>query len=249
MSVFGDYSIYYDLLYQDKDYESEANYIYGLINRFNSKAEAILELGCGTGKHSKLLSEKAYKIQGIDISDTMLSQALKFQNENLCFEKGDVRDYVIDKKFDAVISLFHVASYQTTNEDLKKYFETASKHLQKGGIFIFDTWYGPAVLNEKPENRVKNLENEYLKIQRKATPTMCHNENIVNVHYDVLITNRLTKDKSLIQENHKMRYLFKPELELMLNIAGFDLVHSEEWLSGKEIGIDTWGACFVGVKK
>jgi hypothetical protein len=46
-----------------------------------------------------------------------------------------------------------------------------------------------------------------------------------------------------------MRYLFIPELELMLADSGFEIAHIEEWLSAKKIGPDTWGVCLVGVKK
>ena len=56
MSVFKDYSNYYDLLYSDKDYEAEADYIDHLIQKNNPGAKTILNLGCGTGKHDFLLA-------------------------------------------------------------------------------------------------------------------------------------------------------------------------------------------------
>ncbi len=249
MSVFGDYSLYYDLLYKDKDYEAESDYISGLIKRFKPYAESILELGCGTGKHAKLLNEKGFCVHGIDLSKTMLEQALGFENRTLSFSFGDVRDYRIERKFDAVISLFHVASYQNTNEDLLQYFKTANVHLNSGDIFIFDFWYGPAVLSEKPENRVKYLEDNRVKIERKAFPVVHYNRNVVDVNYEILIKNKDSKTEQKIEETHKMRYLFIPELELMLADSGFEIAHIEEWLSAKKIGPDTWGVCLVGVKK
>jgi hypothetical protein len=42
-----------------------------------------------------------------------------------------------------------------------------------------------------------------------------------------------------------MRYLFKPEVAMMLKLAGLELIHGEEWLTGKVPGFDTWGVCFV----
>jgi trans-aconitate methyltransferase len=249
LKVFKDYSQYYDLLYSDKDYSKEANYIFDLIKKFKPSAKTVLELGCGTGKHAKLLSEKELNIHGIDISKTMLDQAIKMQNNSLSFCAGDVRNYRSSMHFDTVISLFHVASYQITNSDLKKYFETVSTHLNSGGIFIFDAWYGPAVLNQKPENRTKNFENEFLKIQRKASSIMKHNENIVDVNYEILVTNKSNMESKILNETHKMRYLFKPELENMLDSSGLKLIHTEEWITGREIGIDSWGACFVATRK
>ena len=244
--VFDEYSTYYNLLYQDKDYAKEADYVSNLIQKFCPNAKYILELGCGTGKHASLLLKKDYNVFGIDLSETMLHEAKKL---NIDCTEGDVRTFRANRTFDAVISLFHVASYQITNQDLKDYFETANTHLEKNGIFIFDVWYGPAVLSQKPESRIKHLENEHLKIERKATPKLYENDNCVDVNYEISIKNKLDNNENMLNETHKVRYLFKPELELMLNTAGFEMIYAQEWLSEKELGFETWGACIAGVKR
>jgi ubiquinone/menaquinone biosynthesis C-methylase UbiE len=51
-AVFADYAHYYDLLYRDKDYAAEAEYVVGLIRKFHPSARSILELGSGTGIHA-----------------------------------------------------------------------------------------------------------------------------------------------------------------------------------------------------
>ena len=56
-AVFDAYAAYYDLLYKDKDYAGETEYVHRLIQRFNPGAKSILELGSGTGKHARLLAE------------------------------------------------------------------------------------------------------------------------------------------------------------------------------------------------
>ena len=66
--VFDEYAEYYDLLYKDKDYVAEANYIDGILQKYATGCQKILELGCGTGKHAELLSHKGYEITGIDMS-------------------------------------------------------------------------------------------------------------------------------------------------------------------------------------
>jgi hypothetical protein len=75
MSVFGNYARYYDLLNKDKDYEKEADYVHGLIQRYAPGSKTILDLGCGTGRHDFLLAEKGYSVTGIDMSEQMLSIA------------------------------------------------------------------------------------------------------------------------------------------------------------------------------
>ena len=129
--VFDAYAEYYDLLYSDKDYAGEANYIHGLIQKFAPKSKSILELGSGTGRHAALLSEKGYTVHGVERSKTMLAQAeiLSKKDSRLSFSEGDLREARIGKKFDVVMSLFHVISYQTSNQDLKAAFATVEEHL------------------------------------------------------------------------------------------------------------------------
>ena len=62
------YSQYYDLLYQDKDYEKEALYVHDLIQTYVPQAKNILELGSGTGKHAQRFSNLGYAILGIERS-------------------------------------------------------------------------------------------------------------------------------------------------------------------------------------
>lgn len=245
MTVFDNYSKYYDLLYFDKDYKAEVKYINNIIKKYNPDALFLLELGCGTGIHAELLSQEGYTIYGIDISQSMLDKALKICNKNLSFYLGDIRTYRVNRKFDAVISIFHVASYQTETEDLIKYFKTAREHLNKDGLFIFDCWWGPAVLSQKPEKRVKRLENDEISIVRHANPVIYPSRNVVDVNYEIKITDKKTGVIESINEIHSMRYLFTPEIKFLLKQCGLKPVHSEEWLSSKDPGFDTWGVCFI----
>ena len=253
MSTFGYYAHYYDLLYKGKDYKSESEYICNLLRLYAPEAKSILDLGCGTGMHACLLAERDYRVHGVDSSEDMLERARRRLNELperpaklLSFELGDARNYRIDRRFDAVISLFHVMSYQITNQDLSAAFATVKHHLNRGGIFIFDCWYGPAVLTDRPLIRVKRLENEIIQLTRIAEPIMYSNENCVDVNYHVFIRNKNSGDVAEIRETHKMHYLFGPEVNTLFAENGLVNIAAEEWLTGREPGFDTWGVCFVG---
>jgi predicted TPR repeat methyltransferase len=69
MSAFGGYARYYDLLYHDKDYRRESEFVAQLIKKHSPGARRLLELGCGTGIHGILLAEQGYEIHGLDLSD------------------------------------------------------------------------------------------------------------------------------------------------------------------------------------
>lgn len=253
MTVFGNYARYYDLLYRDKDYTTEAEFVHQLIQTHRPQARSILELGCGTGLHAVLLAERGYTLHGVDLSESMLQQAEERRNGlaealagRLQFSPGDVRTVRIPQTFDVVVSLFHVVSYQITNQDLRSAFETAKAHLKPGGVFIFDCWYGPTVLSDRPTVRVKRLEDAAISVTRIAEPVIYPNENRVDVHYQILIQDRKTQELEALKECHPMRYLFTPEVDLLFQQSGFQRVASGSWMSDRQPGWDTWGVYFVG---
>jgi predicted TPR repeat methyltransferase len=75
MKSFRNYSQYYDLFYQDKDYDAEAGFVDKIIKKHLPKARTILEFGCGTGLHASKLAAKGYQVHGVDSSDQMLKKA------------------------------------------------------------------------------------------------------------------------------------------------------------------------------
>lgn len=253
MKLFKGYSRYYDLLYRDKDYAGEVQFVRELLEKYGNSVQSILELGCGTGIHAGLLAELGYSVHGIDTSEEMLAQARARQAglsdaviSRLDFSRGDLRSFRSDRKVDAVLSLFHVMSYQLTDADLLSAFKTAKDHLREGGVFIFDCWYGPAVLRELPSTRVKRFEDDEIEVIRIAEPQMHVNSNSVDVRYQILIKEKNSNYIETVTELHPMRYLFYPEIESLFEAVGIKLLFSCEWLTGREAGADTWGVCFGG---
>jgi SAM-dependent methyltransferase len=253
-NVFSRYSDFYDLLNSDKDYESEVDYVLSLAGRYASTPiHQILNLGCGTGRHDLLLAGRGYRVTGIDRSAPMLAKAraLAAQHSDLplSFLQGDVRELNLGTSFDLALSLFHVMSYQTSDEDLERAFRTAATHLHAGDLFVFDFWYGPAVLHEKPEVREKHLKNNEMEAVRIARPVLHEDTCTVDVNYHVDIIRKRDGSRETLHETHVMRYLFLPEVEEILYRTGFDLVIAEEWLTGKPPGRSTWSICSVCRKR
>lgn len=252
MSVFTEYARYYDLLYRDKHYREEAEYVRRLVLSHVPDAHTIVELGCGTGAHAECLARAGMEMFGVDMSRWMLERAVARQAalpddvaKRLHFSHGDVRDVRLSVRADAVISLFHVVSYQPGNADLHAMFITAREHLRSGGVFIFDVWYGPAVLSDRPVVRVKELEDEEIKITRIAQPTLYPGRNLVDVQYRIIAQEKKTGRCSETAETHRMRYLFSTEIEWLAEQSGFTVIDAHEWITGRAPGFDTWGVCFV----
>jgi SAM-dependent methyltransferase len=158
---------------------------------------------------------------------------------------GDLRVVRMGRTFDAVISLFHVMSYQTANEDLAAAFKTAAEHLGHGGLFLFDVWHGPAVLATPPSIRTKEAANERYRLKRVARPQTTESDATVKVFYELDCEDVETGKRIQINEEHVMRYLFPDEIDAIGKAAGFTLVVTEEFLTGKTPTADTWGVCYL----
>lgn len=249
MNQFGDlYSQYYDLLYSDKDYISEVNYVDELIKSHSKNVKTLLDMGCGTGKHAELFCNNGYIVHGIDLSENMLKVAETRRigkEDRLSFSHSNIQELSLGKKFDVVVSLFHVISYQNTNHELFKAFEVAKKHLNDGGIFIFDFWYGPAVLTDLPATRVKRLENANIKVTRVAEPILHAQQNLVDVHYDVFIENKTSNEVVEKQELHKMRYFFDTELEMVCQYTGLRVLKKFGWMNNSNPDFNSWNVTWV----
>src|SRR5262249_32654967 len=156
-----------------------------------------------------------YRVHGVERSAEMLVQAEQKRaaaslGERLRFSQGDVRSFELGETFGAAICMFAVLGYQTTNEALLETFRQARKHLDPGGLFICDFWYGAAVLHQRPTERAHVISEGEDRIIRIARPTMDLPNNIVHVRYDLF---RLRGDRlvSEVREVHSMRYFFRPE--------------------------------------
>ena len=242
MSIFGEtYSKYYNLLYKDKNYKEEFDYLIEIINKYgNGSSKTVLDIGCGTGKHLKFFKDTGYDISGIDLSENMIKEAKKYLLQDDGLFCCSASEFKINKKFDVIISLFHVMSYQILNVELKNIFKNIKEHLVEGGLFIFDFWYGPAVLTDTPVVRIKHLEDNEIKIARITEPVMHSNTNIVDVNFEVLISDKKTNKLEVINETHKMRYLFLPEIEMLSEFAGLQMVNSYKWMTYENLSFDSW---------
>ncbi len=70
-------------------------------------------------------------------------------------------------------------------------------------------------------------------------------KNLVQVDFTIFLKDKTTNVIKPFSEEHHMRYVFTPEMRALLNQSGFDLIQTEEWMSGRALDYDTWGACFV----
>ena len=111
-----------------------------------NKQPRILDIGCGTGRHSIELTKRGYNVTGIDLSESMLKRAkekaLK-ENLNIDFQKQDARNLTFKNEFDLAIMLCEGAfPLMETDEMNFQILQNASKALKENGKLIFTTLNG-----------------------------------------------------------------------------------------------------------
>ncbi len=229
-AVFGPaYSGAYAHLYADKDYEAECDVVERMLRRYRAgRTTSLLDLGCGIGGHALPLASRGYRVTGSDVAPDMLSEARRRAEESgvqVELVEGDLRRLELGRRFDAVLMLFAVLGYQTDNDDVLAALRTARCHLDDGGLLLFDVWYGPAVLTQRPETRTKRVSADGgASLVRTSSSELDVRRSVSTVTFHV---ERVERGRTVeaFDEVHAMRYFFATELELMLDLAGLALVH------------------------
>jgi len=246
------YASIYDLIYSDKDYRKEANWIEREFIKFShSNPKSILELGCGTGNYTQIFARKGYEIMGLDNSDYMLRVAKKKLSSGkykITYQKKNITDFHLHRKFDICFMLFNVLGYLKNNSEILDCFKCVREHLVTGGLFLFDFWYAPAVLSIRPTKKIKIITSKEFTVLRFAFPElMTHTIKIdMNIY-------KIFKDEILdeFSETHTVRFFNLKELQSLLKKNGFEILEAVPFLdSGSVLNKDTWNAFIVakGVK-
>lgn len=137
----------YDILYSDKPYAKEVDFIESLIQKYNmgGKVKKVLDIGCGTGSHAYELVLRGYDVAGIDPSPHMIKKAIErrdsagISEDNLKFFVTLAEEMslpVLPGTFDVAIAMFNVMGYV----NLCKVIKNVYRYLRFGGLFIFDFW-------------------------------------------------------------------------------------------------------------
>lgn len=137
---YWDVAKYYDLISSKfVDYEKQVLFLTQLFKKYEISGKRILDIACGTGTHSLMLSEKGYEVVGLDVSEKMLDEAKKkaANNDRIHFICKDMRMLDFEEEFDAIIFMSSI-SFLLTLDDIKKTLSGVNKALRSDGIFIFN---------------------------------------------------------------------------------------------------------------
>jgi SAM-dependent methyltransferase len=131
----------YDQIYADKPFASEAATIHAVVERVRPGARTLLDVGCGTGAHLAHLREW-FDVEGIDASADMIEVARR-KLPDAPLSVGDMRSFALERRFDAVTSLFSAIGYVRSVEELGAAIANMARHLAPGGALLVEPWIRP----------------------------------------------------------------------------------------------------------
>lgn len=138
MDAYTSFAQVYDLFMDNVPYEEWGEYIAGVLREFNITEGAVLDLGCGTGKLTRIMKAKGYDMIGVDLAMDMLQIAMESDSEDILYLMQDMRELELYGTVRAVYSACDCLNYILEEEDLLEVFKRVSSYLDPDGIFIFD---------------------------------------------------------------------------------------------------------------
>lgn len=148
VEAYSSFARVYDLFMDNVPYEEWCGYIRGLLLEYGVRDGLVLELGCGTGRLTRLLADAGYDMIGVDNAEEMLEIAREAEYENSAADDGvqsgilyllqDMRSFELYGTVRAVISVCDSMNYLLEESDLLDVFRLVNNYLDPGGIFLFD---------------------------------------------------------------------------------------------------------------
>lgn len=153
MEVYSGFAEVYDTFMDNVPYEEWCDYICDILAGHGITEGLIVDLGCGTGKMTRLLQKRGFDMIGIDLSEEMLEiarsheedslegpyrTALKKSEHPILYLQQDMREFELYGTVRAIICICDSINYVLEPEELLQVFRLANNYLDPKGIFLFD---------------------------------------------------------------------------------------------------------------
>jgi SAM-dependent methyltransferase len=217
---------FYDAIYSFKDYATEAAKVDTLIKERNPSARTLLDVACGTGLHLEHLRRR-YEVEGLDLDPSLLAIAAE-RLANVPLHEGDMVNFDLGRRFDAVVCLFSSIGYVKTATNLERAVVSMANHLEPAGVLVLEPWITPDMWQEGHLGAVF-VDEPDLKIARVNLGEQDGRLSRFVFHYLVLTSDGVER----FEEPHELGLFTREEYRSAFRPAGLDVEHDPEGLMGR----------------
>lgn len=160
-------------IYSHRSIDEAYDQVHALVNLVNIPvSSSVLDLGCGTGRHSIAFATLGYSVIGVDLSETLIARAeerlketavmpVQFLIQNM-FHLDDLG------QFDLIVNLFTSFGYFDSDVENSRIFAVVYKHLKPDGYFILDYLHPYQVITDLNPNEMRVIDGENIYITRSV---------------------------------------------------------------------------------
>ncbi|MCI4670451.1 MAG: methyltransferase domain-containing protein [Bacteroidia bacterium] len=206
-------SDYYPLLYSHRGEEDASRLIQLIISETAPLPDSkILDLACGSGRHSRMFHEKGFQVFGYDLAPRRVQEAIEQSPDEIVFRIHDMRLPFPDGEFHLVANLFTSFGYFEKDEENLSTLSNIYESMKVGAWFVLDYLNVPYIIDNLVARNSKRIDNIDFQIQRSADKN--------NIFKEVKI-NDGEKRLSFIE---KIRAFEEKDLKLLLESSGFEVI-------------------------
>jgi 2-polyprenyl-3-methyl-5-hydroxy-6-metoxy-1,4-benzoquinol methylase len=181
-------------VYSHRDETEAERLVNQIVNNTNFvSGSKVLDMACGSGRHSIIFASKGYEVTAIDLSKNLIATAeanAKEQNVNIEFVNSDILEFNSNKKFDLTVNLFTSFGYFDDDEDNFKIIQKAFDLLTDGGMFVIDYFNKNYLLNNLipttvySDNGTRITQNRFIKGNRVRKNITIENNGKIDEFYE-----------------------------------------------------------------
>jgi SAM-dependent methyltransferase len=218
----------YDTIYASfKDYEAESDQIAELLGDEHPSCRTILDVGCGTGEHARLLTARGFQVDGLDLDANLLRVAIA-KNPGGRFYEADMCAFSTGHHYDAVLCLFSSIGYARTPDRLAAALGCFRRHLADGGLVVVEPWFTPETMKPSHESSL-TVEAPPLQIVRRSRTHVTSRLSELTFEYEITGP----EGTSRATEHHELGLFTVEEMLDGFARAGMAVSHDPTGLNGR----------------
>jgi len=221
----------YLIVYRNRNEKEAIKLVDLILNNTDISAGAkVLDMACGTGRHSILFAKKGFEVTAIDLSQNLLSIAKRSALEEkvrIQFIRSDIRHFTLMNDFSLAVNLFTSFGYFETDDENSKIIKNAYEHLTHKGYFVIDFLNRRFIENNLVAETNVEYKDRYISQKRRI-----EKDRVIKQ-----IAIRKNETEKIYHESVKM--YSKVELTNIISTAGFNIKAFFGDYSGNDFNIET----------